>query len=266
MSSVFGAKKEGKVEGELKQEAVKGKIEIVESGIPGFDESLGQGLPAGSLYLVSGPLGTNQGLFAQQIMYHRIISKEKVAYYTVEKSGNDIIDDMKLFGMKIQEFVDDGSWIFGRALTPNLKKLVDVLPESPMEQKIELSDSLSPLMKHFQESVKNGCSTTIHLSHLIQTFSLEEIQNLLFFMTGVAREFGGIHFILMTEDAHDQNSVIAIKDAVDTVFAMSSSIRGNELENNVTLKKIRNMFPKTWILRFNIKKNGLVTETIRRFK
>lgn len=265
MSSIFGAAKDDQKV--VQKEAVReSAINTVTTGIPGFDESLGQGLPAGNLYLLSGQLGSNANLFAQQILYHTIIKKGKVTYYTVESASTDIIQDMALFDMKIQEYVDDGSWVFARVLPANMKKITEALPEAPMEKRIDLVDSLSSLMNSFLESAKEGRNTALHLSHLIRNFSLEEIQNLLFFMTGAARKYGGVHFILMTEGSHEHTLVVAIKDAVDSVFDITAEVRGSEIENTVTIQKIRNMMPKARVVRLAVKNNGMVTETIRRIQ
>ena len=221
-------------------------------------------MPAGNLYLLSGPLGSNTNLFAQQILYHSIIKKGKVTYYTVEHASTDIIEDMQLFNMKIEQYVDDGSWIFARVLPPSMKKITHALPEVPMEKRIELVDSLSLLMNNFHDTVKEGRNTAMHLSHLIRNFSLEEIQNLIFFMAGVARKYGGIHFLLMTEDAHEENVIVTIKDAADTVFEITAEVRSSELENTITIQKIRNMIPRVRVLRLSVKSAGLVTETTSR--
>ena len=223
-------------------------------------------MPAGNLYLLSGPLSSNTNLFAQQILYHSIIKKGKVTYYTVEHASTDIIEDMQLFNMKIEQYVDDGSWIFVRVLPPSMKKITHALPEVPMEKRIELVDSLSTLMNNFHDTVKEGHNTAMHLSHLIRNFSLDEIQNLIFFMAGVARKYGGIHFLLMTEDAHEENVIVTIKDAADTVFEITAEVRSSELENTITIQKIRNMIPKNRIIRLSIKDTGMVTETIRRIQ
>jgi len=241
-------------------------IDAISSGIPGFDESLGQGLPAGNLYLLSGPLGSNSNLFAQQILYHSVIKKGKVTYYTVESASTDIIQDMKIFNMKIQEYLDDGSWIFARVLPSSMKKIIDVLPQIPTEKKIELEDSLSLLMTNFLETAKEGRNTALHLSHLVRNFSLEEIQNLIFFMTGVARKYGGIHFLLMTAGSHEQNVSVSIKDAVDAVFEFTTEVRGAELEVTVNIQKIRSIIPKARTVRLAVKNTGMVTETIRRIQ
>lgn len=192
------------------------------------------------------------------------MKKNKVVYYTVENSSSDVIQDMQLFDMKIQQYIDDGSWQFVRALPSSMKKVIDSLAESHNEKRIELADSLSPLMSSFLNTVKEGANTALHISHLIRSFSLEDIQNLLFFMIGVARKYGGVHFVLMTEGAHEQNTIVTIKDALDSVFEFAAEYRGSELEIILSVQKIRSMMPKSRVLRLAVKNTGLVTETIRR--
>jgi len=265
LASVFGSSKDELPQAQKGETAGQQQVAtVVSTGIPGFDEILGQGLPAGSLYLLSGLLGSDANLFAQQVLYNAVIRKGKVAYYTVENSSTDIISSMQLFRMNIQQYVDDGSWVFARAVPPNMKKVMDVLPEVPMEKRIDLEGSLSNLMNHFHESVKEGRSTALHLPQLIRSFPLDEIQNLLFFMTGVVRKLGGIHLLLFTEGAHAQSVTVTIKDAVDSVFEITTEARGSEIENIVTIQKIRNMRPKSRIIRLATRENGLATETIRR--
>lgn len=261
MASVFGG---GEEQRSFTEALEKPAAVVIPTGIPGFDDFLGQGLPSGNLYLVSGSLESNSNLFVQQVLYNTLITKGKVAYYTVERPSTDIIDEMRVFGMAIQQYMDDGSWVFARLVPPKMKGIIDMLPEVPMEQRINLEGSLSALMNHFHESVKEGRSTAIHLPQLVRNFPLDDIQNLLFFMAGVARKFGGIHFLLLTEGAHDQNTTVTIKEAVDSVFEVTTEPRGSELENIIMIQKIRGVMPKTRIIRLATRTTGLATETIRR--
>jgi len=264
--SVFGQNKDESISKSSSMDSIltTKKDTNIATGIPGFDESLGQGLPAGNLYLINGDLGSSAHQFVQQILFNRIISRDKVAYYTVENSSTDIIQDMNIFGMNIQQYVDDGSWSFSRIIPSNMKTIIDVLPEVPMEQKLELDESLTKLMNNFYDMVKEGRSTAIHMPLLIRNFSLTDIQNLLFYMTGIVRRFGGIHFLLMTEGAHDKNVAVTIKDTVDAVFDVTTVTRGSEMENVITISKIRNMVPKARVVRLAQRETGLATETIRR--
>lgn len=215
------------------------------------------------MYLLSSSLGSNADLFAQQILYRIVANGGKVNYYTVEHSSTDVALNIQLFGMNIEQYVNDGSWVFTRLVVSSMKNMIDAMPDVSQEKKIDL-DSLSKLMKNFEESAKDGYNTTLHLSHLIRNFSLEEIQNLLFFMTEVARKYGGIHFLLMTEDSHEKSLVVTIKDAVDSVFEFASQVIEEEIENILTIRKVRNMIPKARVLRLSVKNSGLVTETTSR--
>ena len=215
------------------------------------------------MYLLSSSLGSNADLFAQQILYRIVANGVKVNYYTVEHSSTDVALNMQLFGMNIEQYVKDGSWVFTRLVVPSMKNVIDTMQDLSQEKKINL-DSLSKLEKSFEESAKEGYNTALHLSHLIRNFSLDEIQNLLFYMTEVTRKYGGIHFLLMTEDSHEKSLVVTIKDAVDSVFEFTSQVIEEEIENILTIRKVRNMIPKARVLRLSMKNSGLVTETTSR--
>ena len=220
-------------------------------------------MPSGNLYLLSSSLGSNADLFAQQILYSIITNGGKVNYYTVEHSSTDVALNMHLFGMNIEQYVNDRLWVFTRLVVSSMKSVIDAMPDVLQEKKIDL-DSLSKLMKNFEDSAKEGYNTVLHLSHLIRNFPLNEIQNLLFFMTEVTRKYGGIHFLLMTEDSHEKNLVVTIKDTVDSVFEFESEVIDAEIENILTIRKVRNMIPKARVLRLSVKNSGLVTETTSR--
>lgn len=272
MASVFGAgnneqvakKQESILTGQ--QSRIAGEYQIINSGIPGFDESLGQGLPTGNIYLLTGTVGAGIEQFAQQVLYTTLIAKSKITYYNLENSSSDIVQDMKGYNMNIEPYVDDGSWKFARVIPQNMKKVIEAFPEEPMEERIYLDESFTGLMNHFYDSVKNNRNTAVHLTSLARNYSLEEIQNLMTYMKGMARGFGGIHFLILTHDAIPQTTAITIKDIADTVFDTETTFRGNEVENTISITKIRNMIPKTRKIRLTQRETGLFTETIRRIQ
>jgi len=267
MSSVFGKAEDREPTGGRTESLLKQKKDLVVStGIPGFDETLGQGLPSGNLYLVAGSLSSSSHQFVQQILYNTMISKGKVTYYSIENASTDIINDMQLLGMDIQKYVDEGSWTFARIIVPNMKKIIDALPEVPMELRIDIDDTFTKIMNHFHDSVKDGRNTAIHLPVLVRTYPLDEVQNLLFFMQGIARKYGGIHFLLLTEGAHDPMVEVTLKDTADTVFQVSTASRGTEVENTISIQKIRGMIPKVRMIKLAQRETGLATETIRRIQ
>jgi len=273
MASVFGAgdneqiakKQESMLAGQQQSISTE-QHQTISSGIPGFDESLGQGLSTGNIYLLTGTVGAGIEQFAQQVLYTTLITKSKITYYNLENSSSDIVQDMKEYGMNIQPYVDDGSWKFARVIPQNMKKVIEAFPEEPMEERIYLDESFTGLMNHFYDSVKNKRNTVLHLTSLARNYSLEEIQNLLTYMKGMARGFGGIHFLILTHDAIPQTTAVTIKDIADTVFDTETAFRGNEVENTISITKIRNMIPKTRKIRLTQRETGLFTETIRRIQ
>ncbi len=85
-------------------------------------------------------------------------------------------------------------------------------------------------------------------------------------MQNVVRVTGGIHFVLINEDEHKPSDISTLKNMADTVFNFSSEIREQDLGVTLTIQKIKDIFPKKWVLRFTVKEKGLATETIRRIK
>lgn len=262
MSSIFGSTgKENEYAQEFFEQAEQA---TVTTGIPGFDDALGQGLPVGNLYLVPGQIGSSASLFVQQILYNNVVSKNKVTYYTVTTPSSDIIKDMLLYRMGVEKFIDDGTWIFARIVPPNMKEVIDALPQNPMEKRVDLGDTLANLMNHLYDSISEGRNTAIHLPDLMRIYSTEQIQSIVLYITSLTRKYGGIHFMLLTEGAHEQHKIMGIKDAVDSVFEFTTNIREESIENIMTIQKVRDMIPRKRIIRLSQKENGLATETIRR--
>jgi len=232
MTAQFGEVNSSTVQEEEKQL----ETEFLESGIQGFDKALGNGLPVGNIYLLCGHFANGSDIFVQQVLNKRIISNDKVAYYTVEQSSNDTIDAMKIYGMDIQEYVNNNSWMFFRMLHESLKNVTSVIPKVSSEQQISFND-ISVLMKHFQDQAENGFNTCINFSSLMRNFSLKEISNFLFFMQNVVRTTGGIHFVLLNEDEHKPSDISTLKSMADSVFYFSSEVRGLDLLVALTIQK-----------------------------
>jgi KaiC/GvpD/RAD55 family RecA-like ATPase len=240
------------------------QVRAIPSGISGFDDAIGQGLPSGNMYLIQGSTGSNNILFVQQFLYNLLASKSKVTYYNLEFTSFDIIRDMSIYKMDIAEYVEDGSWKFVRMVLPKMKKIQDVLSQLPTEERIDLEGSLSPLMDHFQEGIKNGRNTAIHLSYLLRNHPLEDVQNLLMFMRELVRKYGGIHFLLLSNETNSPDSISVMKDIVDSVLDISMTIRGTDVESLITIQKIRGVIPKSRQIRLSVRDTGISIETIRR--
>ena len=84
-------------------------MERVKTGISGLDKLLGGGLPKGSFTIVSGGPGTGKTIFGIQfLMTGADKFGEKGLYISIEQPGDEIIEQAKQFGWKMDQLVEKG--------------------------------------------------------------------------------------------------------------------------------------------------------------
>jgi len=234
------------------------------SGIPGFDDLLGEGFPNGSLYILSGPYGGHNSTFAQQVLYNRVISKGNVAYYVIENSSDDITEDMAVFNWHISKYVDDGSWKFIRLLPPSIEKIAKLTDEVPMEARIPLKSSLMPFQDSFLAMLKEERWCTMNISYIMQNFAQNDIVELLLYMLAAVRKHGGVHFLLLTEGLIEAKTMNTIKDLVDGVFEFENTERAIEYGTTLHIRKMRRTVLSTRMIKITLMPSGMVAETASR--
>ena len=87
-----------------------GEIKKVGTGVDGFDEVLGGGLPAGRLYLLEGDPGTGKTTLALQFLLEGKRSRERVAFITLSESKVELVASAashgwSVDGVDIREYV-----------------------------------------------------------------------------------------------------------------------------------------------------------------
>lgn len=71
----------------------------VKTGIPGLDELLGGGLPAGGTYVLVGNSGTGKSILSFEFLYRGLMDyNEPGIYVTLEEDKDRFLANMKLFG------------------------------------------------------------------------------------------------------------------------------------------------------------------------
>lgn len=78
----------------------------VETGIPGLDGLIENGIPRTSLNLLSGHCGTGKSTFAMQFLYYGAKEKDEPGVYiSLEKDPEEIIENMKRFSWNITDLI-----------------------------------------------------------------------------------------------------------------------------------------------------------------
>lgn len=81
----------------------------IETGIPGFDELVGGGLPQGRNILISGTPGTGKTIFALQFLYNGATQfNEKGLYITFEESSANLKKQAAQFGWDLDAWEKKG--------------------------------------------------------------------------------------------------------------------------------------------------------------
>jgi circadian clock protein KaiC len=245
--------------------AAENQVKLSNLGIQGLEYVLGGGLPEDSVYILTGQPGTYYTTFAQQAIYSHLMKKGKAVYYTSETASTEIEQDTSLYGWDYKSFIDDGSLLFVRPLPPSLQGLVGLMPRLPNEQLLNLSTAgLGTLTRDFLTRLKEERWSILNISYLMNQYTPQEVNDLLLFWVSAVHKYGGIHFILMLQGAHDERQVVFLKNLVDGVLSFKSVEGFGQSEGEVEIQKIRRVIPKSKIFRHVIQEDGLVVETTAR--
>ena len=92
--------------------AEKKKIDVLKTGISGFDELFAEGgIPRGNSVLVAGSAGTGKSIFCRQICYNLLSSGKKCMYVSFEESIDRIERSMLNFGWDVRGYRENGDFL-----------------------------------------------------------------------------------------------------------------------------------------------------------
>jgi KaiC/GvpD/RAD55 family RecA-like ATPase len=234
-------------------------------GLQGVAYVLGGGFPMSSVYLLTGDSGTFYATFAQQALVNIVKKGTKVVYYTSESSGEDILQDMATYKWDVENYVDDGSWVFTRVVPPSLEPIIKSTPEDPREQRIDLPlNSLQALQQDFVERLNEGRWSALSLSYLMKSYPESEINDLILFWVNAVHKLGGVHFIILPRGIHQETVVNYIKSLVDGVLSFKFAQGFGQAEGEIEIEKLRRVIPKVKTIRHAVQDDGLAIETTAR--
>jgi KaiC/GvpD/RAD55 family RecA-like ATPase len=241
------------------------QVKLSNLGIPGLEFVTGGGLPEDSVYILTGQPGTYYTTFAQQAIFSHLEKKGKAVYYTSEMSSTEIEQDTDLYGWNFKSYVDDGSLLFVRPLSPSLQGLVSLMPRVPTEQLLNLTSSgLGTLTRDFLTRLKEDRWSILNISYIMSQYTPQEVNDLLLFWVSAVHKYGGVHFVLMLQGAHDERQVTFLKNLVDGVLSFKFVEGFQQTEGEVEIQKLRRVLPKSKSFRHVVQSDGLVVETTAR--
>jgi KaiC/GvpD/RAD55 family RecA-like ATPase len=245
--------------------AAENQVKLSNLGIQGLEFVLGGGLPTDSVYILTGQPGTYYATFAQQAIASHLAKRGKAVYYTSETSSTEIEQDTDLYGWDYTSHVEDGSLAFVRPLPPSLQGLVGLMPRVPSEQFLNLSSAgLGALTRDFLSRLKDERWSILNISYLMNQYTAQEINDVMLFWVNAVHKYGGVHFVLMLQGAHDERQVTFLKNLADGVLCFKTVDGFAQSEGEVEIQKIRRVLPRSKTFRHVVQSDGLVVETTAR--
>lgn len=152
-------------------------MDRVETGIPGFDEIVGGGIPLGSSVLVSGGTGTCKTIFTTQYIYNGAkLFDEPGLFVSIETNVKNITWNMQSFNWDIRELQDKKMLNIYRlkfgskmSMEDQIESELDTIADIVKEQKIqrlavdsttalgvymERSENIRHMLFHFVDKLK----------------------------------------------------------------------------------------------------------------
>lgn len=144
-------------------------IEFVKTGIKGFDEVIGAGIPKGRAILVSGSAGSGKTVLINCFLYQGITEfKENGVFVTFEESPNDIARNVSGFGWDYEALVRQKKLAF-----------VNVSPEEELDLPIETGYyNLIPLLERIRYAVKSVKAKRLVIDSMSALFAKFQNQNI----------------------------------------------------------------------------------------
>ena len=92
-------------------------VERVKTGVPGFDEIIGGGIPKRNVVLLSGGPGTGKSIFSMQFLWNGLQMKESGIYVALEEHPVQVRINMRGFGWDVRQYELEGKFAVIDAFT-----------------------------------------------------------------------------------------------------------------------------------------------------
>lgn len=126
----------------------------LETGIAGLDQLLKGGLPESSAIGIIGDVGSGKELICNQIVWNLLQRDVYVLYYPVDKSAEDIKDDMIHYGWDIEPYVKEDKLHFVDAFSRGM----EIIQEKMYAFDKDEGDMVTPdkISFNFKEMISEG--------------------------------------------------------------------------------------------------------------
>jgi len=216
-------------------------MKFLRTWVEGLDEMLGGGIPEKSVVLMIGEPGSGYDILAQQILYQNALQDGKVAYFSTSRVSDALREDFETFNWNVAPLQEKGNWQFFQVNVPNvIQVLTESIPRVVAQGRWVLIDSLS---------------------YLLLTQKYRDVIGIVELLLNSARQYGGVHFLLLTQKMHDAETETTMQHLVDGVMEFSAQEMAGGIDRRIRMKKMRRAVYEPRLIPFNITERGITIET-----
>ncbi len=251
----------------MSSRAIGAARELIQIGIPSFDERLKPGLPNNSLILLIGDPGSGFDIFLHQLLYLRNLHyKSRTLYVSLDRPISEIQWEMMAYRWSASnwEFID---------LSPTSKKISGYGGTIAWESNAAnfLSHNLMRKLNQIKENEESkGSNSSIDsaVNSLTSLLLNSDLQTVLGFINEYAsniRDTRGIHIMTLVRGVHGSQVEQVLSHYADVVFEFVMLREGGSQEYTryMGLRKVRGVsIPPTRMFKVKITQAGLMPETI----
>jgi len=246
------------------EEPKKAPIEVLKTGIPGFDELFYTGgIPKGNIVIVAGGAGTGKSTFCRQICNNLASQGKQCMYVSFEESVSKIEKSMLSFGWDVKRYEREGTLLIQKMDPLDILRMkFGSLGSGPAT---EITAKVEPLVipKGFNPEVIVVDSLTAVIA---TTISKEKNYRLyLHQLFNFFEETGATSFLITeTEQVPTRYSTTGIEEFLaDGIIVLYNVKKGNVRENALEVLKMRYAKHQKRIVHFEITDNGIVVHPDR---
>jgi circadian clock protein KaiC len=221
----------------------KASSEVVSSGIPSLDRTLGAGgFYRTSTILLSGSAGTGKSSFAGHFVEESGRRRERSLYIAFEESESEIVRNMKSVGVRLAPLIAKDLLRFhvSRPTTHGLEMHLATIHQIVVDYRpqVVVVDSISSLL-----AMGSAAEVTSTVIRLVDFFKMSGITLL---MTS-----------LMDSDDRSESTSVNISSIVDTWLALKNDAVDGARSRTLSVIKARGMGHSNWTHGFVMSKKGV---------
>lgn len=227
----------------------------VSTGIPGLDELIGGGIPAGKTVLVSGKTGTGKTILSVQFLVNGIGKGENGVLVTIGEDKGRIMEYMKNFGWDLEEMCKDGSLsVLDLTPVPKGGESKFYLAHDP---EIEFTiDSLASMIDGEVRRIGAKRMAIDSVSGILLAYSDEfSLRYEMLALLNMMRNTGCT--AILTSELTDLPRERMIEFLVDGVIELDYPLIGNERIRTLAIRKMRGTPHDLGVYMYEIGRNGI---------